>query len=237
MRRPLLALLLAFLLALAAVAVAADGGGDGPRHRDGREGRDEDDRDEDGRDEDERDDEKDEDDRKGDGREERKERKEKPERRERPRPQPRAPEPPEPAAPAPAPVPPVPPPVHVALTGDAAVRQSVRNEPGRLTYLVAVGGLGPGEARDVTLSADLPDVAASWTLAGAGSEGCAVSPDLRLSCAWGDMGLGDVEVFQMTARLERAPAWQVRTVAALEAGNDRDGGNDVASSVVGILLT
>lgn len=240
MRRPLAPLLLVLLLAGAAAAVAADegkdesghggdereGDGDGGDRRgddDGHDDRDRDDNGDDGKDDD-KDEDKDEDDDRREGRKEKKGKEGKAPRRQ--------------AAPAPAPSPPpAPQPVPVALTGDAALRQSVRNEPGRLTYVFLVGGLGPSKAHDVSLAADLPDLATTWTLSGAGSEGCAVDRSLRLTCSWGDLGLGDVKVFQATAPVEKAPAWQVRTVAELAAGNDRDPRNDAAATTVGILLT
>lgn len=129
--------------------------------------------------------------------------------------------------------------VDVALTGDAAVRQSARTEPGRLTYLLLVGGLGPAVADDVSLRADLPDLGGEWTLAGAASKACRTAgiEGLHLHCSFGDMAPGDLRLLEASSAVHLPPAWEVKTTTVLAAGNDGRPGNDSATSVVGILLT
>ena len=124
----------------------------------------------------------------------------------------------------------------VLLSGDVAVRQTVNVDPGRLTYVVAVGGLGVGVAEGVRLAADLPDLGRPWSLTGRGAEACSLD-GLRLSCAFGDLAPGDVRLLQVASDIAATPAWEVRTTAAVAAGNDARPGNDAATTVVSVLLT
>lgn len=226
MRRVLALILLAFLL-MAALGVAADDGR-GPREQKGRDGQDRGDE-EDRDDGDERDDE---DERDEDGDDDRRDRRKGKDRegaggKDRDREAPVKPV--EPSRPT---VPEVP----VTLTGDAVVRQAVRTEPGRLTYVLVVGDVGTGIAEDVRLAAELPELGSAWGMVGAGSRACTLD-GVRLACSFGDLAPGEVRLLQLSSAVAAAPPWEVRTTAGLEAGNDRDAGNDSSTSVVGILLT
>lgn len=122
------------------------------------------------------------------------------------------------------------------LTGDAALRQSTRVEPGRLSYVLAVGGLGLTPAEGVRLTAELPDLGSPWVVNGAGAKDCRMEGQ-GLACDFGDLAVGDVRLLQVATAVTAAPAWEVESTASLDAGNDREPGNDEATSVVGVLLT
>jgi hypothetical protein len=122
----------------------------------------------------------------------------------------------------------------VALTGDAAVRQSVRSDPGRLTYVFLVGGLGPLVAKNVRLATTLPDVASDWSLEGLGADSCRLS-GLELDCAFGDLAPGEIRLIQASGSIDVVPAWELRTTAQL-GGHDGHADNDAATTILGVLL-
>lgn len=237
--RRFLSLLCLLLLALASQVVADDDRED----RDDRDDRDDDDRDgrddrkgrgdgdddedddNDDKDDDEDDDGEDGSDRKRDGKggKDRKERAEK-ERKETRRGG---------EAPA-ASTPRLPAPRAADLAADARLTALATSLPGELRYDLGLALTGSAEG-PVRLAAQLPDIDASWTLAGPGADACHVA-DLALSCTFSGLTAGQAALVQARAAFAQVPAWEPVLEARVSVAGDAVPGNDLAEARVGGLF-
>ncbi|HUR25827.1 MAG TPA: hypothetical protein VM327_07435 [Candidatus Thermoplasmatota archaeon] len=81
-----------------------------------------------------------------------------------------------------------------------------------------------------TLTADLPDVGARWTLGGPAAEACTLT-GLRLACHFEGPLAGEVQLVQASAPVGRAPAWELVAEGRVRVAGGPAGTDSVADAV------
>lgn len=105
-------------------------------------------------------------------------------------------------------------------------------ENGTLRFLASAASLGPGEADNVRLVLDLPDVGDGWTLTGPDASDCSLN-GTQATCRFGDLAAGSSRSVEASA--ERCPTDcgdDLEASARTRAHNDRNAANDAAEAIV-----
>jgi|SRR5688572_3814382 len=121
--------------------------------------------------------------------------------------------------------PPPPPP------GDVAARQSAWQDDFEVVLTIEVRSVGAGDATDVTLHDELPDLRRTWYLGGVNAPECTLS-GRTLDCWLGDMAPGETKMVQLRGYTDRMPCGFSLTntplVGAFEDSEPRNNGSSAS---------
>lgn len=119
-----------------------------------------------------------------------------------------------------------------AAPGDAWVSQEAWQDQHEVVLTIVVGNAGEGDATDVTLSDELPDLRRSWHLDGEDADQCVLSGQ-DLSCWFGSLAPGETRQIELQAFTDRMPCGFSQTnTAQIAATDDPESRNDASSASI-----
>ena len=92
------------------------------------------------------------------------------------------------------------------------------NAGGNAVFTITMTNHGPGEAKDATLSDQLP--AGSWTLGGADKADCSISASNLLTCDFGDVGSGGHRTITLTRTTTADDCGSIPNTVTVAASNE-----------------
>ncbi len=119
-----------------------------------------------------------------------------------------------------------------APLGDVAVIQTADQDDKKVRLTLLVRNVGEGNASDVSLSDDLPDLRRAWSLSGADAKSC-VLDGAALRCWFGTLAPGETREVTLSAYTDRMPCGDGMTnTARASSVDDAEARNNASSASI-----
>ncbi len=116
--------------------------------------------------------------------------------------------------------------------GDVAIVQTADQDDKKVRLMLTVTNIGQGNASDVSLSDDLPDLRRAWSLSGVDAKSCVLNGQ-ALRCWFGDLAPGESAQIQLSAYTDRMPCGDAMTnTATVGAKDDAEARNNASSASI-----
>ncbi len=118
------------------------------------------------------------------------------------------------------------------LPGDVTVVQTADQDDKKVRLTILVRNVGEGNASEVALADDLPDLRRSWSLSGADATSC-VLDGAALRCWFGTLAPGESREISLLAYTDRMPCGDGMTnTARATSADDAEARNDASSASI-----